>query len=65
MVMSQDPDNNIADRGFRIVGMYEAKLAAWKKSLFTPGSTVQSMLSLDGEVSEIAVTGKDYRNVET
>ena len=28
VIMSQDPDNDIADRGFRIVGVYKGKLAA-------------------------------------
>ncbi len=64
VVMSQDPDNNIADRGFRIVGVYKGKLAALEETFVYAGrSTVQGMLKLDGQVSEIAVTGKDYRNV--
>ena len=37
VVMSQDPDNDIADRGFRIVGIYKGKLAAWKRDSYTPG----------------------------
>ena len=64
VVMSQDPENNIADRGFRIVGVYKGKLAALEESFIYAGrSTVQAMLKLDGQVSEIAVTGTDYRNV--
>jgi ABC-type lipoprotein release transport system permease subunit len=65
VVMSQDPDNEIADRGFRIVGVYQAKLSSLEEAYIYAGlSTVQSLLKLDGQVSEIAVTGRDYRNVD-
>jgi ABC-type lipoprotein release transport system permease subunit len=65
VVMSQDPENNIADRGFRIVGVYKAKLAALGEVYIYAGrSTVQSLLNIDGRVSEIAITGHDYRNVD-
>jgi len=64
VVMSQAPGNDIADRGFRIVGVYEAKLSALEEAYVYAGlSTVQSLLSLEGQVSEIAVTGEDYRDV--
>jgi ABC-type lipoprotein release transport system permease subunit len=64
VVMSQDPDNEIADRGFRITGVYEAKLVGLEEAYIYAGlSTVQSLLKLDGKVSEIAVTGRDYRDV--
>jgi ABC-type lipoprotein release transport system permease subunit len=65
VVMSQDPENNIADRGFRIVGVYKAKLAALEEVyIYTGRSTVQSLLNIDQQVSEIAITGHDYRNVD-
>jgi len=64
VVMSQDPENNIADRGFRIVGVYEAKLAAMEEMYIYAGrSTVQSLLKMNGQVSEVAITGQDYRDV--
>lgn len=64
VVMSQDPDNNIADRGFRIVGIYRAKLASLEETYIYAGrDTVQKMLKLGDKVSEIAITGEDYRNV--
>jgi ABC-type lipoprotein release transport system permease subunit len=64
--MSQDPENNIADRGFRIVGVYKAKLAAQEELYIYAGlSTVQSLLTIDGLVSEIAITGHDYRDVDS
>ncbi len=65
VVMSQDPDNNIADRGFRIVGIYKAKLASLEETYIYAGrDTVQKMLKLGDRVSEIAITGEDYRNVD-
>ena len=65
VVMSQDPDNNIADRGFRIVGIYKAKLASLEETFIYAGrDTVQKMLKLGDQVSEIAITGEDYRHVD-
>ena len=65
VVMSQDPENNIADRGFRIVGVYKAKLAAMEEMyIYTGRSTVQSLLKLNDRVSEVAITGQDYRDVD-
>ena len=63
VVMSQDPDNDIADRGFRIVGIYRAKLASLEETYIYAGRvTVQKLLKLGDGVSEIAITGEDYRN---
>ncbi|MGB5582636.1 MAG: FtsX-like permease family protein, partial [Gammaproteobacteria bacterium] len=65
VVMSQDPDNNIADRGFRIVGIYKAKLPSLEETYIYAGrQTVQAMLKLQDRVSEIAITGEDYRHVD-
>ncbi|UCB56131.1 MAG: ABC transporter permease [Thiotrichales bacterium] len=65
VVMSQDPDNNIADRGFRIVGVYKAKLASLEETYIYGGrETVQKMLKLGNSVSEVAISGGDYRNVD-
>jgi ABC-type lipoprotein release transport system permease subunit len=66
VIMSQDPDNNIADRGFRIVGIYKAKLASLEEIYVYAGlKTVQTLLKLDNKVSEIAITGEDYRHVDS
>lgn len=65
VVMSQDPENNIADRGFRIVGVYKAKLSAQEEAFVYAGlATTQSFLDMGEMVSEIAVDGSDYRNVD-
>ena len=64
VIMSQDPDNNVADRGFRIVGVYRAKLPSLEEQFLYAGrGTVQDLLSIPGQVSEIAVLGHDYRDV--
>ena len=64
VIMSQDPDNDIADRGARIVGIYTARLRSTEERFAYVGrAPLQSMLGLDGEVSEIALTADDYRNV--
>lgn len=65
VVMSQDPDNNVADRGFRIVGVYKASLES-QEEIFVYGgrSSIQSLLKMGTLVSEIAVAGQDYRAVD-
>ena len=64
-VMSQDPDNDVADRGFRIVGVYKGKLAALEEGFIYAGrETVQKLLKMGDDVSEIAADGHDYRDVE-
>ena len=65
VIMSQDPDNNIADRGFRVVGIYKAKLASLEETYVYGGrDTVQKLRKLGDRVSEIAITGGDYRDVD-
>jgi ABC-type lipoprotein release transport system permease subunit len=65
VVMSQDPDNNIADRGFRIVGIYKAKMASLEETYVYAGrSVIQELLNMGDQVSEIAITGEDYRHVD-
>jgi ABC-type lipoprotein release transport system permease subunit len=64
-VMSQDPDNDIADRGFRVVGVFSADVTAFEETfVFAGKATVQRMLRIGDQVSEIAVVGDDYRDVE-
>jgi ABC-type lipoprotein release transport system permease subunit len=64
VIMSQDPDNDIADRGARIVGIYTARLRSTEERFAYVGrAPLQSMLGLGDKVSEIALTAEDYRNV--
>ena len=63
VIMSQDPDNNVADRGTRVVGIYSARLEGTEDQFVYAGRAVlQELLSIPGLVSEVAVTGGDYRN---
>jgi len=62
VVMSQDPENNVADRGFRIVGVYKASLESQEEVFVYSGRTgIQALLKMGTMVSEIAVAGHDYR----
>ncbi|MGB5246246.1 MAG: ABC transporter permease [Woeseia sp.] len=64
VVMSQDPDNDVVDRGFRIVGIYEAKLAAREETqVYAAKQTVQELLHIGDHVTEIAVSGAGFRDV--
>ena len=66
VLMSQDPDNDIADRGFRIVGIFEANVTSFEESfVFIGKATAQKMLRIEDRVSEIAVLGDSYRDVES
>jgi ABC-type lipoprotein release transport system permease subunit len=66
VVMSQDPDNDIADRGFRIVGIFDANVTSFEESfVFIGKATAQKMLRIEDRVSEIAVLGDSYRDVES
>jgi ABC-type lipoprotein release transport system permease subunit len=65
VLMSQDPDNNIAERGFRIGGIYDADLQATETSyVFTGIETARTMLKMGTGVSEISLLGHDYRDLE-
>jgi len=65
VVMSQDPDNSISDRGFRVVGVFKAALESREESVVYAGrDVIQKMLSVGTDVSEIAVLGYDYRQPE-
>ena len=66
VVMSQDPENNIADRGFRIVGIYKAKMASLEEiNVYAGLETVQQLLKLENKVSEIVITNENYRHVDS
>ncbi len=66
VLMSQDPDNDIADRGFRVVGLFDANLQTFEESyVFVGKATAQTMLRIGDQVSELIVVGDDYRDVET
>jgi len=65
VIMSQDPDNEIADRGFRVVGVFESKLDSQEEAAVYAGKAViAEMLGIPDRVTEIAVMGEDYRDVD-
>ncbi|TVZ38851.1 ABC-type lipoprotein release transport system permease subunit [Alteromonadaceae bacterium 2753L.S.0a.02] len=63
VIMSQDVNNGIGERGIRVVGIYKAKLTTQEETVVYAGlHTVQEMLQAKGRVSQIALMGTDYRN---
>ena len=65
VLMSQDPDNDIADRGFRVVGLFHANMEVYEETYaFVGKRTAQKMLRIGDTVSEVVFVGDDYRDVE-
>ena len=65
VLMSQDPDNDIADRGFRVVGLFHANMEVYEETYaFVGKRTAQKMLRIGNTVSEVVFVGSDYRDVE-
>ena len=65
VLMSQSPDNEIVDRGFRIIGLFEAEMEALEESwVFAGKQTAQRLLRIDDRVTEVFALGDDYRNTD-
>jgi len=65
VLMSQDPKNEIADRGFRVVGLFHAEMDATEEAYVFIGKRVaQKMLRIGDTVTEVVFVGEDYRDVE-
>jgi ABC-type lipoprotein release transport system permease subunit len=65
VLTAQDPDNELVERGVRVLGIYSARLQASEEAYVYTGLTAaQSLLHLDDRISQIAVTGEDYRRVD-
>ncbi|MCH9695457.1 MAG: ABC transporter permease [Gammaproteobacteria bacterium] len=65
VIMSQDPDNEIADRGLRVVGLFTASTSATEETyVFMGKKTAQKMLGIEGATTEVVFLGDDYRNVD-
>lgn len=57
VIMAQDEHGEVADRGFRVVGLYSADLAATENAyVFLGRRTAQKLLGMDTRVSELALT---------
>ena len=66
VIMSQDPNNDVADRGARIVGIYKARLPGTEDIFVYAGRAVtQKMLGIGSDVQEIAITADSYRTVQS
>jgi len=64
VIMSQDPDNNVADRGTRVVGIYRARLQGNEdRYVYAGRAVIQTMLGMGDQLSEIALTADNYRTV--
>jgi len=64
VIMSQDADNEVADRGFRVVGVYRASLTSYEDKYVLIGrQTAQKLLGIGDHVTEAVVMGDDYRDV--
>ena len=56
ILMSRDANGDIASRAFRIVGIFQAEMAATEKGyLFVPIRTARKMLKMGPAVSEMAI----------
>lgn len=65
VIMTQDINNELVSRGFRIVGLYHADISSNELNfVFTGLATAQELLQLNGQVSEIAITVKDENELE-
>ena len=64
VLMAQNKENEIADRGFRIVGIYDAPLEPTEKAfIFVGKETLAKMLDLKDEVTEIVFRVHDSDTV--
>jgi len=65
VIMSQDPDNDVADKGVRVVGIYTARLQATEELYVYAGrESLQQMLKVDDRVSEVAMTANAFDQVD-
>lgn len=66
VVISQDPDNNIAERGFKVVGIYKAKMPGLEEfNVYAALETLQTLLKIGNKISEITIVDEDFRDIET
>ena len=66
VIMSQDPQNNIVDKGARIVGIYKASLSATEERfVFMDINIAQKFLGMSNQISEIEVRGENFRKLDS
>jgi ABC-type lipoprotein release transport system permease subunit len=65
VIMSQDPDNDITDRGFRVVGLFDSGVENLEESfVFASIGATQKLLKLGDRVHEVAIAGSGFRDVD-
>lgn len=65
VLLSQDPKNQVADRGFRVVGLFDTQPQQMEEAyVFTGMATAQRMLKIGERVSEVAVITPDRDRLE-
>jgi ABC-type lipoprotein release transport system permease subunit len=66
VLMSQDVRNQVGDRGFRVVGLFDTQPQATEEAyVFVGRAVAQEMLKLDGEITEIAAMTPDRDRIES
>ena len=56
VITSQDPHNNLVDRGFRIIGVYQAELPlVEERIMYAAKGSFQKFLLVPNEISELAI----------
>ncbi|HEU5339464.1 MAG TPA: ABC transporter permease [Sulfuricaulis sp.] len=65
VLMSQDVNNQVSDRGFRVVGVFDTQPRQMEEAyVFIGRATAQQMLKLDDRISEVAVMTADRDRLE-
>lgn len=65
VVLSQDSNNTISDRGFPVVGIYDAELESSERAYaFVARETLAEMLQVEGQVTEISLVVKSPERVD-
>ena len=65
VIMSQDKDKEVADRGFRIVGLFQAELEATELAyVFVGLKTAQKLLGISDEISEISLVTQSREGLD-
>lgn len=60
VLMSQDPKNKVADRGFRVVGIFDTQPRQMEEAyVFIGRATAQKMLKMGDSVNEVALITPD------
>ncbi len=65
VLMSQDPKNKVADRGFRVVGIFDTQPRQMEEAyVFAGRATAQKMLKMGDSVNEIALVTPDRERLD-